>query len=876
MLDALSTPQPIYLADYRPPAFRAESIALRFILDPAETEVTSKVSYIRQGGPDAPLVLNGSHQRLKWVKLDGETLPETAYRLSDETLTIISVPDAFTVEICSTNCPQDNTALTGLYTSGGNFCTQCEAEGFRRITYFLDRPDVMARYSVYIEADKAAYPVLLSNGNPIAHGDSEGGRHWAEWEDPFPKPSYLFALVAGDLHPLSDRYTTASGRDVTLNIYVRKEDLDKCDHAMRALKNSMKWDEDVFGLEYDLDLYNIVAVSDFNMGAMENKGLNVFNTRYVLANEATATDMDFDLVEGVIAHEYFHNWTGNRVTCRDWFQLSLKEGLTVYRDQEFSADMGSRGLKRIDDVRGLRAGQFPEDAGPMAHPVRPDSYMEINNFYTATVYNKGAEVVRMYETLLGKDGFRNGMDLYFQRHDGQAVTCDDFRSAMADANGADLDQFQLWYAQAGTPQLTASWTYDADEKVFTLDLTQTVPDTPGQTNKQPMVIPVVIGLIGENGTALSFEYEGQTAEQHTLVMTEATQRFTLNAVSHAPTPSILRGFSAPVKLETALTPGDKAYLAAHDSDPFNRWEAMQSLATDIILARAGAKPDTGAGTSADALITVMENALGNVQMDFDFRAEMCLLPTDTVLMEQVEKPNPQEIIEAREAIRSEIANSLRTQWDAAYHEAGSGAGGMDRTARAQRRLKNVALGYRMVGAPHDVVAETFLQFSDAQNMTDKLAALSQLTHTDTIERIDALKAFYTAWQHDALVIDKWFSLQAQSLRADVLEQIHTLVEHPDFNKKNPNRFRSLIGGFAFGNPKAFHRLDGLGYGFLADQIIEIDGHNPQLAARMIAPLGKWRRLADPYAHQMKKHLERIASHQGLSKDSFEIAAKSLG
>ncbi|MEM9879423.1 MAG: aminopeptidase N [Pseudomonadota bacterium] len=875
MLDAQSIPQPIYLADYTAPAFAAERIALRFMLDPAQTEVISTVEYVRQGAAGAPLLLNGSHQSLKWVKLDGAELPPDAYVLTDETLTIANVPDTFTLEVCSTNCPQDNTALTGLYVSGGNFCTQCEAEGFRRITYFLDRPDIMARYAVYIEADKKAYPVLLSNGNPIGSGDLDGGRHWAEWEDPFPKPAYLFALVAGDLHAVTDRFVTQSGREVTLNIYVRKDDLDKCDHAMLALKNSMRWDEEVFGLEYDLDLYNIVAVSDFNMGAMENKGLNVFNTRYVLANEATATDLDFDLVEGVIAHEYFHNWTGNRVTCRDWFQLSLKEGLTVYRDQEFSADMGSRGLKRIDDVRGLRGGQFPEDAGPMAHPVRPESYVEINNFYTATVYNKGAEVVRMYETLLGKAGFRKGMDLYFQRHDGQAVTCDDFRRAMADANDADLEQFKLWYSQAGTPTLTARWDYDAPAQSLTLTLKQNTPDTPNQTGKQPMVMPVVTALIGNNGEPLSFSYAGKTAEEHTLVLTEAEQSFTLRNVSHQPVPSLLRGFSAPVKLETALSEKDKAYLAAHDSDPFNRWEAMQSLAADIILARAGAQSPTGAGTSAEALITVMENALGNADIDLDFKAEMCLLPTDTVLMEQIVKPDPQAIIKAREDIRTEIAERLRDKWDTAYHSASSAASGMDRAARAARRLKNVALGYRMASAPPDVVAEAFLQFTDAGNMTDKLAALGQLVHTNTQERIDALGLFYSAWKHDALVLDKWFSLQAQALRADVLECVTTLLDHPDFNRKNPNRFRALIAGFAFGNPKGFHRKDGEGYRLLADQIIDIDASNPQLAARMIAPLGKWRRIAQPYSDAMKTHLRRIAEHQGLSKDSFEIAAKSL-
>lgn len=875
MLDAQMTPQPIRLADYEAPAFTADHIDLHFQLDPKATIVISKTRYQRQGGAAAALVLHGSHQHLNWIKLDGQDVQVDAYTQEGDALTLHTVPDVFELEISSTNCPEENTALTGLYISGGNFCTQCEAEGFRRITYFLDRPDVMARYSVTIEADKAAYPVLLSNGNPAGTGDLEGGRHWAKWEDPFPKPSYLFALVAGQLYPVTDRFTTASGRVVTLNIYVREADLDKCDHAMLALKNSMMWDEKVYGLEYDLDLYNIVAVSDFNMGAMENKGLNVFNTRYVLANEATATDLDFDLVEGVIAHEYFHNWTGNRVTCRDWFQLSLKEGLTVYRDQEFSADMGSRGLKRIDDVRSLRAGQFPEDAGPMAHPVRPDSYVEINNFYTATVYNKGAEVVRMYETLLGKDGFRKGMDLYFQRHDGQAVTCDDFRAAMADANGEDLDQFALWYAQAGTPTVTADWTYNAKTQTLDITLRQSTPDTPGQSAKKPMVIPVVTGLLGADGKELRFQVSGRSAYQHTLVLTQAEQTFVLEAVESAPVPSLLRGFSAPVKLETALSDTDKAFLAANDPDPFNRWEAMQSLAMDIILAKAEAKPATRAGTSAAALITVMQNALSSTGLDPAFQAEMCLLPTDTVLMEQVEHADPQAIIHAREAIRAEIAQALRTQWDDIYHSTSAHAAGMDRDARAARRLKNVALAYRMVGAPADVVAEAFLQFSDAANMTDALAALGQLANTNTVERSQALCQFYDRWKEDALVLDKWFSIQSTCLRDTVLEEVKALVGHPDFSKANPNRFRSVIGGLAFANPKAFHSADGAGYRFLADHVMDVDVSNPQLAARMIAPLGKWRRLAAPYAQEMKAQLERIAAKEGLSKDSLEIASKSL-
>ncbi|MEO0412637.1 MAG: aminopeptidase N [Pseudomonadota bacterium] len=875
MLDAQLTPQPIYLKDYTAPIFTAEHIALDFQLDAQATQVTSRVRYKRANSGPATLVLHGSHQVFRWAKLDGDALAADRYVLGDETLEIFDVPDAFELEICSTNSPVDNTALTGLYISGGNYCTQCEAEGFRRITYFLDRPDVMATYEVMITGSQNDCPIMLSNGNPVGEGTIEGGRHWAKWEDPFPKPSYLFALVAGKLEAVTDTYKTVSGRDVTLNIYVRAEDLGKCDHAMLALKNSMKWDEETYGLEYDLDLYNIVAVSDFNMGAMENKGLNVFNTRYVLANKETATDLDFDLVEGVIAHEYFHNWTGNRVTCRDWFQLSLKEGLTVYRDQEFSADMGSRGLKRIDDVRALRGGQFPEDAGPMAHPVRPDSYMEINNFYTATVYNKGAEVVRMYEALLGKDGFRKGMDLYFQRHDGQAVTCDDFRAAMADANGADLEQFGLWYSQAGTPVVTASWQYDSVSETLSLTLTQDTPDTPGQTHKQPMVIPVRTALIGAAGASIEFALEGEQAAEHSLVLDQAEKTFVLSGVKEAPIPSLLRAFSAPVTLKTVHSDTDKIFLASHDSDDFNRWEAMQSLATDIILARAGAAVPTAAGTDASPLITVMKNALGSDVLDPAFQAEMCLLPTDTVLMEQLATYDPQAIIAAREAIRLEIADALAEQWTDIYHTMAAGADGLSRAARSARRLKNVALGYRMAGAPLDVVADCYLQFTDAATMTDGLAALGQLGNTDTLERKQALEAFYDTWKNDALVLDKWFSIQSGSLRGDVLNQVMMLTQHADFTPKNPNRFRSVVGAYAFANPKGFHRRDGAGYRFLADQIIAIDASNPQLAARMIAPLGKWRRLEQPYAAEMKAQLERVAGHDGLSKDSTEIATKSL-
>ncbi|RME64735.1 MAG: aminopeptidase N [Alphaproteobacteria bacterium] len=876
MADALKAdnrPQATYLKDYRPPDFLIDTVDLDFRLDAQATRVKSRLVLRRNGAHDRPLTLHGVDLTLIALARDGKALTPRDYDLDADGLTIARVPDAFTLDIETEIAPARNTQLSGLYVSGGNFCTQCEAEGFRRITYFLDRPDVMARFRVRLEADKARYPVLLSNGNPDGAGDLADGRHWARWHDPHPKPAYLFALVAGELVTVRDHFTTMTGRPVELAIHVAARDIDKCGHAMESLKRAMRWDEEQFGLAYDLDVYNIVAVSDFNMGAMENKGLNIFNTRYVLAKPETATDADYDGVESVIAHEYFHNWTGNRVTCRDWFQLSLKEGLTVFRDQQFSADMGSAGLKRIEDVRALRAHQFPEDAGPMAHPVRPESYIEINNFYTATVYNKGAEVIRMMHTLLGADGFRRGMDLYFARHDGQAVTCDDFVAAMADATGHDLDQFKRWYVQAGTPRLTVTSAYDAARGTFSLDVAQTLPDTPGQTDKQPMVVPLKTALFAPDGTQMETRLEDACAREHLLVLREHAQHFVFEGVTAPPVPSILRGFSAPVKLETDLTPSDLAFLARHDSDPFNRWEAFQTLAVRSMLAAVVA----GSGERAvlDPLIAdAIAATLASDDLDPAMKAEAVLLPAEPYLAEQMALVDVAGIHAVRESLRRQIGDAFAQQWQA-LHESGRDAVGNDRPVRARRRLKNVALGYLVATGTPQAVAMAREQAMAADNMTDELAALGFLAHVEASARVEALAHFYEKWKHDALVIDKWFSIQAMSMRPQTLEAVIALTRHPDFTRRNPNRLRALVGAFSAANQVRFHDAGGGGYRFLADEVIAVDAFNPQTAARLLAPLARWRRFDAHRAALMKAQLERILAREGLSKDVYEIASKGL-
>lgn len=876
MLDTQSTPQAILLKDYQPPRYLIPEISLEFDLDDTQTRVTSRFTAVRNGSHKQPLVLDGKDMKLLSVTVDGKALEPGGYKLGREQLAIPLKNARAEIEIVTQVNPAANTQLMGLYMSGGIFCTQCEAEGFRRITYFLDRPDVMSRYRTVMRADKARFPVLLSNGNPAGSGDLDGGRHWAAWDDPFPKPAYLFALVAGDLSPFSDSFTTASGKEVALNIWVKESDLDRCQHAMEALKKSMRWDEEKYGREYDLDVFNIVAVGDFNFGAMENKGLNIFNSKYVLARPETATDLDFDAVESVIAHEYFHNWTGNRVTCRDWFQLSLKEGLTVYRDQEFSADHGSRALKRIEDVRTLRAGQFPEDSGPLAHPVRPDSYIEISNFYTATVYNKGAELIRMMATLLGEEKFRAGCDLYFDRHDGQAVTCDDFVAAMEDAGGVDLSQFKLWYSQAGTPRLDARLDYDEASRTATLSVKQTVPDTPGQTHKKPMHIPLRVALFGAQS--------GRNLTGDRLVeLRQAEERVVFENVAERPVPSLLRGFSAPVVLKAPMDRSDLAFLARHDDDPFARYEAMQRLGLDLMLeqinAHAAGKPVTVAPVLVETVEAILREALSGA-LDPALAAEAVSLPTEAYVGDQMAIVEVDGIHAVRQLFRQTLTSRLKPLWWETYRQMTDPAYAFTPEAKARRRLKNVALQYLMVeadgGEPDSgAVAASVSQFQSADNMTDRIIALGSLVNSAAPERETALQQFYDDWANDALVIDKWFTLQALSIHPDALERVAQLTRHPAFTLTNPNRLRSLVGAFSM-NQVRFHAANGSGYRYLADQVLAVDKLNPQTAARLVAPLGRWQRFDQGRAALMREQLERILGVSGLSKDVYEMVSKSLG
>ncbi|HEX8415905.1 MAG TPA: aminopeptidase N, partial [Sphingomicrobium sp.] len=749
--------------------------------------------------------------------------------------------------------PAANTKLMGLYASSGMLCTQCEAEGFRRITFFPDRPDVLSRFRVRMEGDAALYPILLSNGNRIAAGESQGGRHWAEWEDPFPKPCYLFALVAGDLQANSERFTTMSGRKVALNIWVREADLPKTGHAMQALKDSMAWDERVYGREYDLDLFNIVAVSDFNMGAMENKGLNVFNTRYILADQETATDQDFDNIAGVVAHEYFHNWSGNRVTCRDWFQLSLKEGFTVFRDQGFSADMGSAAVKRIEDVRMLRAAQFPEDQGPLAHPVRPDSYIEISNFYTATIYNKGAELIRMFHTVLGPEKFRAGTDLYFDRHDGEAATCDDFVRALEDSSGADLSAFRIWYSQAGTPLVRAR--LEQGETEVTLHLEQSVAPTPGQIDKQPMPIPLRTALIGAESGA-------EIAAERVILLDRAQQTVTFEGIGEPALLSINRGFSAPIIVEAQRRPGELEALAANDTDPFARFEAMQEMMLSVLTAGARGEP-----VDHEPVIRAMRNTLTSNALDPAFKGEAIVMPSEAIIGDRMTVVDPDAIHSVRDALRAAVGKSLARELADAQ---GASAPGSDLSSHAKgvRRLRSVALGLIAAGDPAEGARLAKAQFDAADNMTDQQGALMTLVSLDGAEREDALAAFYDRFSDDALVLDKWFTLQALAQRADTLEAVEALTRHPDFTMTNPNRLRALVGSFGV-NQWAFHQPSGRGYRFMADMILAADKLNPQVAARQVPTLGRWKRFELKRAELMRQELERIVETPGLSQDVFE-------
>jgi len=865
--------QTIYLKDYQPPVFLVEQVKLTLALQAEATEVVSLVQYRRNPLADsnAPLQLDGHDMELLSVRLGGKALTQDAYQLHDACIRIPDVPDAFELEVTTRMNPEANTALEGLYRSGGNYCTQCEAQGFRRITFYQDRPDVMAPFSVRIVADKKANPVLLSNGNPLGHGDLPDGKHWAEWHDPFAKPSYLFALVAGNLSCVQDSFTTMSGRDVVLRIFTEAHHIHQCDHAMASLKRAMRWDETRFGFEYDLDLFMIVAVDDFNMGAMENKGLNIFNSRLVFASPETATDDDYIAIEAVIGHEYFHNWTGDRVTCRDWFQLSLKEGLTVFRDQEFTADTHSRAVKRIEDVRLLRTHQFAEDAGPMAHPIRPASYMEINNFYTVTVYEKGAEVVRLYQSLLGVDGFRRGMDLYVQRHDGQAVTTEDFLAAMADANDVDLSQMQRWYDQAGTPRLSVRMDYDAEKQHCTLICSQSCPATPGSDHTWPFLIPLTIALLLPDGSEQALQLAGEAVAQgtvRTLMVREVTQSFTFVNVQMQPLASLLRDFSAPVELDFPYNPEDNAFLMRHDTDPFNRWAAAQRLSMQTLMSMlAGDEPDAGVAAS-------FEHVLNDETLDAALKAEALMLPSESDIAEACERSDPGAIHAAREQLRRLIASRLRTAFEACYHRL-SGVIGLDDEAMQQRKLKNICLAYLASLQDADVIRLVFDQFSTAANMTDQYAALSALAHCDCPERKQALAAFEHQWRDDANVMDKWFSVQAASSLPGTLETVKRLLKHKAFDWRNPNKVRALIGTFALRNPVAFHAVDGSGYAFVADQVLALDQINPQVASRMVRSLMNWRRLEPVRSALNCAALQRIADTDGLSGDVDEIVSKSL-
>jgi aminopeptidase N len=891
------TSHAIYRKDYTPPGYWVETVEIGFDLDPATTRVATRMTLTRNpASKSKTLMLYGEALELVQLRMNGRALGKRDYQLANGILEIADAPDDVVLDIETVIHPDRNTSLMGLYVSGGNFFTQCEAEGFRKITFFPDRPDVMAKYTVMLRADKKRYPVLLSNGNLIEQGDLGDGRHYALWEDPFKKPSYLFALVAGDLVCQEEKFKLQSGREVLLQVWVEQGNLDKTQHAMESLKNSIRWDEDRFDLELDLDRFMIVAVGDFNMGAMENKGLNIFNTKYVLANPRIATDVDYANIEAVVGHEYFHNWTGNRVTCRDWFQLSLKEGLTVFRDQEFSADMigtdSGRAVKRIDDVRVLRQVQFPEDAGPMAHPVRPDSYMEINNFYTVTVYEKGAEVVRMYQTLFGRDGFRKGMDLYFRRHDGQAVTCDDFRAAMVDANGRDLAQFERWYSQAGTPRVSVETHYDAAQKTYDITLSQSCPATPGQENKLPFHIPVAVGLLDGSGRdmrlhldetiAIGSRWQDERRNGHRTVvleLTEPKQTFRFIDVAEKPVPSLLRNFSAPVILEVNYTDAELAFLMANDTDPFNRWEAGQRFAMRRLLALTESvrtdAPLNGEVLSETALSNTFRATLNDARLDPAFRELALALPSETMVAEQMEVVDPQAIHAMRQFLRRTLAKALRNDWLAAYQANQTpGTYSPDAESAGKRGLRNAALSYLAELDDDDAHSLAQHQYDNATNMTDRLAALSALVNSRAPGKAAALDKFYTDFEQEALVIDKWFTLQAMARTTDV-NAVRVLMQHPAFSMKNPNRARSLIFSFCNGNPSRFHAPDGSGYAFWAEQVIALNAINPQVAARLARSLDRWRKYAPAFQEKMRAALQRVADTKNLSKDVLEVVTKAL-
>jgi aminopeptidase N len=866
------TPQPIRLSDYRSPAFLVEEVSLTFDLQPNATRVKARLEVRRNGSHSAPLRFNGERLKLISAAIDGRMLAETERTIDAEFLTIPEVPDAFILETEVELDPERNKALDGLYMSGGRFCTQCEAEGFRKITYWPDRPDVLSRFTVRIEADKA-FRHLLSNGNLIEAGALEGGRHYAVWNDPFPKPSYLFALVGGELDVLEDKLVTISGRTVDLRIYVDPGMAPRAAYAMDALKRSMAWDEAAFGREYDLDLFMIVAVRDFNFGAMENKGLNIFNSSLLLADPATATDADYERIESVVAHEYFHNWTGDRITCRDWFQLCLKEGLTVFRDQAFSSDMRGEVVQRIKDVKALRARQFPEDQGPLAHPVRPSSYVKIDNFYTATIYEKGAEVIRMLRTLIGPEAFRTGMDLYFDRWDGHATTVEEFIRCFAESSGQDLSHFFAWYEQAGTPRVTVKQTYDGAAQTLRLDLAQATAPTPGQPQKRPLPIPVTVGLLDHEGRVLSFERDGQTVEETVIVLTQPQASVTLGKVAREPVVSALRGFSAPVILETDSEPKDRYVQLADDPDLFNRWEAGQILARELILARAGGRADeVGEERYAEAV----GRALADQAADPAFKALLLALPSEPDLALVMKPADPAAIHEARDALLTRLAAHLEAELRRLHTSLQDlGEFSPDAAGAGRRALRNGALDL-LAANPRSEHAELALgHFQAAANMTDAIGGLNALMRLGGEAYEQALTAFFERWKGEPLVIDKWFNVQARDPSETALGRVMGLTAHPAFEPKNPNRFRALVSTFSTFNPARFHDPSGAGYRFLADQILAVDGFNPTMAARLLDPLDGWRRYKPELGALMKAELERIAGADGLSKNVLEKATRAL-
>lgn len=884
-------PKTIYLKDYQVPAYLIKTTDLRFEIYEGETIVSAMLHLYRNPAAPVPatqLVLHGADLELISMALDGNKLTTADYEFGEESITIFNTPEEFKLLTITKIKPEANTSLEGLYRSRTMYCTQCEAEGFRKITYYLDRPDVMSEFTTTVVADKK-YPVLLSNGNLIDQGDAENNRHYATWHDPFKKPAYLFALVAGDLAHIEDSFTTCSNREVTLKIFVEPKDLDKCEHAMTSLKNSMRWDEEVYGREYDLNIFMIVAVDDFNMGAMENKGLNIFNTSCVLAKPETTTDAGFQRVEGVVAHEYFHNWSGNRVTCRDWFQLSLKEGFTVYRDSEFSADMGSRTVKRVEDVTLLRTLQFAEDAGPMAHPIRPESYIEISNFYTMTIYEKGAEIIRMLATLLGKENFRKGTDLYFERHDGQAVTTDDFVAALADASGRDLSQFKRWYSQAGTPRLQVMDHYDEDAQEYSLAIKQSCPPTPECQDKLPFHVPIAVGLLGSAGDLPLYlkdaepDFETGDNTHAVLELTATEQTFVFQRVQEKPVPSLLRGFSAPVKLHYDYSRDDLIVLMSRDSDGFNRWEASQQLGLQAIY-RAIELYQTGTDLSSlqlDAdLISAYRNVLQDESLDKAMVAYMLSLPSEAYLSELAEVVDVEAIHYSRNAVRKLMARELRADFVRIYeaydHQQAYAA---TADAIAARSLKNVVLGYLMLLGEDELIRACDHQYRTANNMTDAMAALTQLVNAEaplaqTLAKV-ALADFYQRWQHESLVVNQWLTVQASCVLPNTLEKVKSLQMHPAYDGKNPNKIRALISTFCNANAINFHADAGAGYQFLAEQIIQLNTQNPQIASRLLTPLTKWKKYTPERQQLMKAQLKRILAEPQLSKDVFEVVSKSL-